>query len=246
MIDTELTPPFARPVSRTAIRQVAGYDADLESVLSETLAEFKLPIQNKKILLKPNFVAPDPEGVIVTHPAVVMAAYESFQRLGASEVRIGDGAALERDAEAILESIRARHYLGRSLESFVDLNTDEIWRVPLRTRASALKELWLPRTILEADFIVSMPKLKTHHWAGVTLSGLAGSDLYNTPQFRDSGRHHRNGRERADTGDCQTMWGVGPGGRSGRCRRHVCADYGRRSRTSRPLGKGSPPAGAHS
>jgi uncharacterized protein (DUF362 family) len=170
MIDTELTPPFARPVSRTAIRQVAGYDADLESVLSETLAEFKLPIQHKKILLKPNFVAPDPEGVIVTHPAVVMAAYESFQRLGASEVRIGDGAALERDAEAILESIRARHYLGRSLESFVDLNTDEIWRVPLRTRASALKELWLPRTILEADFIVSMPKLKTHHWAGVTLS----------------------------------------------------------------------------
>jgi uncharacterized protein (DUF362 family) len=30
--------------------------------------------------------------------------------------------------------------------------------------------LWLPRTVLEADFVVSMPKVKTHHWSGVTLS----------------------------------------------------------------------------
>jgi uncharacterized protein (DUF362 family) len=30
--------------------------------------------------------------------------------------------------------------------------------------------LWLPRTLLVSDFIVSMPKVKTHHWTGVTLS----------------------------------------------------------------------------
>jgi hypothetical protein len=30
--------------------------------------------------------------------------------------------------------------------------------------------LWLPRTVLTSDFVVSMPKVKTHHWAGVTLS----------------------------------------------------------------------------
>jgi uncharacterized protein (DUF362 family) len=40
----------------------------------------------------------------------------------------------------------------------------------LRTRASRLKRLYFPRTVLEADYIVSLPKLKTHHWAGVTLS----------------------------------------------------------------------------
>jgi len=33
-----------------------------------------------------------------------------------------------------------------------------------------MKELWLPRTVLEADFVVSMPKMKAHHWSGVTLS----------------------------------------------------------------------------
>jgi uncharacterized protein (DUF362 family) len=52
----------------------------------------------------------------------------------------------------------------------VDLNRDEIVRVPLKTRFTGLDSLWLPRTVLNADFIVSMPKVKTHHWAGVTLS----------------------------------------------------------------------------
>ena len=32
-----------------------------------------------------------------------------------------------------------------------------------------MKNLWLPRTVLEADFLVPMPKIKTHHWSGVTL-----------------------------------------------------------------------------
>jgi uncharacterized protein (DUF362 family) len=33
-----------------------------------------------------------------------------------------------------------------------------------------MKQMWLPRTVLGADFVVSMPKVKTHHWSGVTLS----------------------------------------------------------------------------
>jgi uncharacterized protein (DUF362 family) len=33
-----------------------------------------------------------------------------------------------------------------------------------------MRHLWLPRTVLQADFLVSMPKVKTHHWSGVTLS----------------------------------------------------------------------------
>ena len=52
----------------------------------------------------------------------------------------------------------------------MDLNVDEVHAVELRTQASKLKQLYLPRTVLEADYVVSMPKLKTHHWAGVTLS----------------------------------------------------------------------------
>jgi len=53
---------------------------------------------------------------------------------------------------------------------FVDLNRDELVRTPLRASYTGMRDLWLPRTVLESDFLVSMPKVKTHHWSGVTLS----------------------------------------------------------------------------
>jgi uncharacterized protein (DUF362 family) len=165
-----LEPSFSRPPSRVAIRRAANYQDDLSGLLFETLCEFKLPVQGKTVLLKPNFVSADPAGIINTHPALVVAAHETFLRLGAADVRIGEGPALERDTEAILETMRMREYLRTPRKTFVDLNTDEVSPVRLRTHASSLKRLYLPKTVLGADFVVSIPKMKTHHWAGVTLS----------------------------------------------------------------------------
>jgi uncharacterized protein (DUF362 family) len=46
--------------------------------------------------------------------------------------------------------------------------------VKLKANYGGLGELWLPRSVLDSDLVVSMvvimPKVKTHHWAGVTLS----------------------------------------------------------------------------
>ncbi len=165
-----MLPSFRRPPSRVAIRSANSYRADLRDVILETLGEFKLGVKGKSVLLKPNFVGADPEGVMNTHPAVVAAARECFLHLGASSVLVGEGPALERDTEAIVEAIGLREYLGRLEGAFVDLNVDEVRLVSLRTRASRLKRLYLPAAVLRADFVVSMPKLKTHHWAGVTLS----------------------------------------------------------------------------
>jgi uncharacterized protein (DUF362 family) len=165
-----LVPSFSRPPSRVAIVRAPAYDRDLAALLGEALREFDLPIRGKKVLLKPNFVEPDPEGVINTHPAVVAAARECFLRLGAESVRVAEGPGHERDTEGIVETIRLRDYMGPLPGQFIDLNTDEVRSVPLPTRASRLKELYFPRTVLEADFVVSLPKLKTHHWVGVTLS----------------------------------------------------------------------------
>lgn len=167
---TVLQPSFARPASHVAIRRAEDYEHDLTSLLFETLREFQLPVRGKTVFLKPNLVALDPLRTINTHPAVVAAARESFLRLGAREVRVGDGPALERDTEAILESVGLRDYLGSLQGVFTDLNTDEVHRVRFATRASSLRELYLPQSVLQADFIVSLPKLKTHHWSGVTLS----------------------------------------------------------------------------
>jgi uncharacterized protein (DUF362 family) len=163
-------PPFSRPPSRVAIRRVASYDADFASVIHESLREFDLPVRGKVVLLKPNLITLDPQGVTNTNAGVIAATRESFLRLGAAEVLIGDGSGIERDAQAIIESMRLREFSGPLAKIFVDLNVDDVERVILKTRASRLKELYFPKTLLRADFVVSMPKLKTHHWAGVTLS----------------------------------------------------------------------------
>lgn len=51
---------------------------------------------------------------------------------------------------------------------FVDLNHDDVRLTPMRSRFMGLGELALPTTLLAADVVVSMPKLKTHHWAAMT------------------------------------------------------------------------------
>jgi uncharacterized protein (DUF362 family) len=183
----DLRPSFERPPSRVAIRRAASYQADLGNLLFETLREFDLPVRGKTVLLKPNFVEPDPRRVINTNPAVVAAARESFLRLGAETVLVAEGPGHERDTEGIIETIRLRDFLGPLERIFVDLNADGVELVPTRTRASKLKELYLPRTILRADYVVSMPKMKTHHWAGVTLSlknmfGIVPGSCYGWPK----------------------------------------------------------------
>jgi uncharacterized protein (DUF362 family) len=165
-----LLPSFARPPSRVAIVRAQSYDLDLSALLFQALRELDKPLKGMKVLLKPNFVEPDPAGVVNTHPAVVAAARESFLRLGAESVRVAEGPGHERDTEAIVETLRLRDYLGPLPGVFTDLNLDEVHPVTLQTRASRLRELYLPRTVLEADFVVSLPKLKTHHWVGATLS----------------------------------------------------------------------------
>jgi uncharacterized protein (DUF362 family) len=182
-----LSPSFSRPPSRVAIRRAANYEVDLSTLLYETLAEFRPPVEGKNVLLKPNFVEPDRDNVINTHPAVVGAAFEAFLRLGAASVTVAEGPGHERDTEGIVETIRLRDHLGPLPGKFVDLNVDEVERIPLRTRATRLKELYLPKTVLRADFVVSMPKLKTHHWAGVTLSlknmfGIVPGNCYGWPK----------------------------------------------------------------
>ena len=186
-VGSALIPAFQRPPSTVAIRRALDYGENLPNVIHETLREFHLPIKDKTVLLKPNLVGLDPLGVMNTHPAVIAATRESFLRLGAAQVLIGEGPAMDRDTEAILESVHLRDFVGSLARTFVDLNVDDVARVRLKTRASRLKELYLPKTVLGVDFLVSMPKLKTHHWAGVTLSlknmfGIVPGSCYGWPK----------------------------------------------------------------
>jgi len=158
------------PRSRVAILTAESYSHNLENVLYSGLELFHLDLRGKTILLKPNLVDYIPGNHINTHPLLVAAAVECFRRLGAKNVLVGEGPGHQRDTELVLLESGFREELRQLKVPFVDLNRDELVMTPLLATYTGMKRLWLPRTVLEADFVVSMPKVKTHHWSGVTLS----------------------------------------------------------------------------
>ena len=89
----------------------------------------------KSVLLKPNLVEPSREAPqINTHPAVVRAAAEVFRRWGAREVFVAEGQGHCRDSEYVLEQSGLGPVLDEAQLDFVDLNHDDVWTVPNRSR----------------------------------------------------------------------------------------------------------------
>ena len=107
---------------------------------------------------------------INTHPLVVRGAAEAFRRFGASRVLVAEGPGHSRDTQLVLEESGMGEVLIEDRIPFVDLNYDAGYTVPNAGRWTDLAALTLPATLRRADWIVSLPKMKTHHWAGVTLS----------------------------------------------------------------------------
>jgi uncharacterized protein (DUF362 family) len=157
------------PRSRVAILS-AEYSEDLGGSLLKALRLFALDLRGKSVLLKPNLVEYIAGVDVNTNPMLVAAAAEAFRNLGARSVVVAEGPGHQRDTYLVLAESGLEAQLHRQKLSFVDLNRDELIKVYTRTNYTGLDHLWLPRAVLASDFVVSMPKVKTHHWAGVTLS----------------------------------------------------------------------------
>jgi uncharacterized protein (DUF362 family) len=156
--------------SRVAVLRSEQYSQQLDQILTEGLRLFPINVRDKAVVLKPNLVDYLPGNAINTHPSVVLAAAEAFRRMGAKSVVVAEGPGHQRDTQLVLSQSGFQESLRDEKIRFVDLNRDELIRAPLRAGYTGMKDLWLPRTVLEADFLVSMPKVKAHHWSGVTLA----------------------------------------------------------------------------
>jgi uncharacterized protein (DUF362 family) len=157
-------------LSRVAILSADKYSEKLHELVYDGLRLFKLDVRGKSVLLKPNIVEYIPGQPVNTHPHLIGAAADAFRRLGAGSVTVGEGPGHHRDTRLLLYETGLGDQLAQQKVAFVDLNRDELIKMKLEANYSGLGHLWLPRTVLASDFIVSMPKVKTHHWTGVTLS----------------------------------------------------------------------------
>lgn len=163
-----------QPLRRTFIARATDYEVELSELISRGFAELGVvreEIRNKRILLKPNLVEPHPEAAhINTHPLVVRAAAESFLRLGAARVMVAEGPGHRRDTRLVLEQSGLEAVLKGEGIPFYDLNQDAGYRLPNAGGLTQLKTLSFSNLLVQTDWVVSVAKLKTHHWAGVTLS----------------------------------------------------------------------------
>ena len=156
--------------ARVAVLRASSYDRGLESTVADGLRAIGADVRGARVVLKPNLVEYDPGVPINTDPRLVAATSVALRRLGASSVTVAEAPGHRRDLQYVATRSGLLEALGDVDTPFIDLNTEPIRRVPLRTRYTPLTELWLPEALVEADVVISMPKMKTHHWAHVTLS----------------------------------------------------------------------------
>lgn len=128
----------------------------------------KAGFRGRKVLVKPNLNSYHPDD-LTTNPMVVKSVVDLLFEAGASEVIVGDmsnAAYPTRESMRISGIQRAVEEAGASIVCF----DDDEWVTVKPDRVEYLKELLVPKTVYEAEKIVSVPVVKTHLSATYSMS----------------------------------------------------------------------------
>ncbi|HEV3143174.1 MAG TPA: DUF362 domain-containing protein, partial [Gemmataceae bacterium] len=158
--------------SAVHIADASSYEIDLVPILKQQYEHFRaaVPLAGKRVVLKPNLVEYQRNKVINTDPRFVSAVIALCQQEGAAEIIVAEGPGHWRNVSFLVEESGLGEVLQRHNVPFIDLNHDEPFKMLNLGRLTGLDYLYLARTVAQADVFISLPKLKTHHWAGATLS----------------------------------------------------------------------------
>lgn len=172
---------------RVSIHRAPSYRVNLVALIRQILIEHGAAVTGKSVVLKPNLVEFSTHAPANTNPIFVAAAVEAFRSLGARSVRLAEGPGHRRVTLDMAFDAGYFTAIPAFEQNFTDLNVDDVTRVPIRNGFSSLSELYLPNTALGCDLLVSLPKMKTHHWTGATLSmknlfGLVPGNVYGWPK----------------------------------------------------------------
>lgn len=173
------------------VAKVKSYSEEITTGLLSGFKELGVSeshIKNKRILLKPNYVETlAGADHINTHSMVLGAAIDAFFYLGASSVVVAEGSGNCRDTFLMLEETGLIEVINYYKVPFIDLNYSDCFTTANSGHFSGLPIFVLPNELKKVDIVVSMAKLKTHHWAGITASmknmfGLMPGSFYGWPK----------------------------------------------------------------
>lgn len=129
-------------------------------------------IEGKHVLLKPNLVSVS-KPLAVTHVDSVKAVIDFIHRFEPSEVIIAEAPA----GGNTIEAYRRFGYDQLKGVRLVDVNEDDYEKMFISTIGGGEREIRISKTILEADYKISVARVKTHDhlFCTLTLKNMMGS-----------------------------------------------------------------------
>lgn len=145
-------PPQVYQAVKTSLEQVDG----VHKLLSNG---------KKKVLLKPNLLSASlgPEHAVNTHPAVVRALVDFFQKEGGAEVYIGDscGSLRSSSTNKAFKVTRLDEVTQETGAKWVNFDQNKPIEIT-KNNGAVLPTFKMASIVKDVDLIVSLPKLKTH------------------------------------------------------------------------------------
>jgi len=118
----------------------------------------------QKIFVKPNMSHPEYLPGVVTSPQL-LSELVGLLRDGGSEVIVGESNGFNYPCDLAFERTGIETAVKKAGGSVINLSEDKVVKVKFPTNSSPLKELFLPKTVLDADAVVDLPLMKTHEFA---------------------------------------------------------------------------------
>lgn len=152
---------------RAAPGDVPGIEAAVEALFAQLPATKRLG-PDIKVLLKPNLLAKhEPGAGVTTHPDVLRAVIHALQKRGVRHITVADSPGGQYTPSVIMALYKACGVWDVCQETGAVAYTE--CQSGLRQGPGRLvKEFTLLKPVLESDFIINLPKLKTHVLTGMT------------------------------------------------------------------------------
>jgi uncharacterized protein (DUF362 family) len=115
------------------------------------------------VYVKPNMSHPEYIQGVVTCPEL-LGELVGLLRDGASEVVVGESNGFNYPCNSAFEKTGIKAAVKAAGGKIINLSEDKVVKIKFPANSSPLKDLFLPKTVLDADAIVDLPLMKTHEF----------------------------------------------------------------------------------
>ncbi|MGQ9721705.1 MAG: DUF362 domain-containing protein [Candidatus Jordarchaeum sp.] len=130
----------------------------------------KIVNKGEKVFIKPNLVAPlTKESGAITDPEVTRSVIQLVREAGASSIMVGDAPFFFYKSRRAFEVTGTQKVVEEEGVEAVYIDEDEYLEIE-SPKAKLLNTIRLPKSLLNSDKFITVPKLKTHSMCRVSLA----------------------------------------------------------------------------